>query len=258
MIKVLVSRPITPPRDPTEVGVSVIIPCKNEEGNIESAVQRIPQMGRHTEIIFCDDKSTDGTADQVRRMQKRCPDRDIKLVEGPGICKADNVWAGFDAAQQDVLMILDADLTVMPEELPLFFHALAQGKGEFINGTRLVYPMQKMAMRTGNMVGNSFFSRFFTLILGQPIRDTLCGTKVLWRSDWRRIKPLIGAWGVKDRWGDYELIFGAAKRHLKIHDLPVHYQERIYGSTKMVRVFCNGMNMLRMSLNAWINFMASY
>lgn len=258
LIKILVARPVPSKRKPQEVSVSVIVPCKNEQGNIEAAVTRIPEMGKHTEMIFCDDKSTDGTAEEVRRMQRDYPERDIKLVEGPGICKADNVWTGFAAASGDVLMILDADLTVMPEELPLFFNAIVEGKGEFINGTRLVYPMQKMAMNTLNMIGNTFFSKAFSFILGQPIKDTLCGTKVLWRQDWERIKPLIGSWGAKDKWGDYELLFGAAKRNLRIHDLPIHYQERRYGTTKMVKVFWNGVNMLRMCVAAWRKFKAGF
>jgi hypothetical protein len=258
MIKILVARPVPAKREQHEVSVSVIVPCKNEEGNVEAAVTRIPEMGKHTEIVFCDDKSTDGTAEEVRQMQKRYPEKDIKLVEGPGICKADNVWTGFAAADGDVLMILDADLTVMPEELPLFFNAIVEGKGEFINGTRLVYPMQKMAMNTLNMIGNTFFSKAFSFILGQPIKDTLCGTKVLWRSDWERIKPLVGSWGSKDRWGDYDLLFGAAKRNLRIHDLPIHYQDRRYGTTKMVKVFWNGLNMLRMCVAAWRKFKAGF
>jgi hypothetical protein len=258
MIKVLVARSVPSKREQQEISTSIIIPCKNERGNIEAAITRIPEMGKHTEIIFCDDKSTDGTAQEVLQMQKCYPNRDIKLVNGPGICKADNVWTGFAAASGDILMILDADLTVMPEELPRFFDAMVEGKGEFINGTRLVYPMQKMAMNTLNMIGNTFFSKVFSFILGQPIKDTLCGTKVLWLSDWERIRPLIGSWGVKDRWGDYELLFGAAKRNLLIHDLPIHYQERRYGTTKMVKVFWNGMNMFRMCFAAWRKFKAGY
>lgn len=248
MINVVVARPVPKPRNPAAVSVSVIIPCKNEKGNIEAAVRRIPDMGRHTEIIFCDDKSTDGTAEEVRRMQVKYPQRDIKLVAGPGICKAENVWTGFDAARGDVLMILDADLAVMPEELPYFFDALVQGKGEFINGSRMVYPMQRMAMKFANMLGNKFFGLIFSYLLGQTIKDTLCGTKVIWRSDWERIKPQLGSWGVLDRWGDYELLFAATRLHLKIIDLPVHYQERVYGTTKMVRVFQNGLILLRMCL----------
>lgn len=242
----IVARPAPEPRKPETVSVSVIIPCKNERGNIEPAINRIPDMGRETEIIFCDDKSTDGTADEVRRMQALHPEKNIRLVDGPAISKSRNVWTGFDAATGDVLMILDADLTVMPEELPVFFDAIVQGKGEFINGSRLVYPMQKEAMKFANMIGNKLFGILFSYLIDQRIKDTLCGTKVIWRKDWPRIKVMNGTWGTVDRWGDYELIFGATKLHLRILDLPVHYQERIYGSTKMVKVFHNGLIMLRM------------
>lgn len=234
--------------------VSVIVPCKNERGNIQGAVERIPEMGGGTEIIFCDDKSTDGTADEVRRVIRDYPARKIRLVDGPGICKAKNVWTGFDAATGDVLMILDADLTVMPEELPYFYNALIEGKGEFINGTRMVYPMQKEAMRTFNIIGNKFFSVTFSYLLGQRLTDTLCGTKVLWRKDWPRVKALLGSWGIEDRWGDYELIFGAAKLHLKTVEVPVHYLERVYGETKMTKRITNGLVMLRMCLAAFRKF----
>lgn len=234
--------------------VSVIVPCKNEKGNIEPAVRRIPEMGSGTEIIFCDDKSTDGTAEEVRRVIEKYPGRDIRLVAGPGICKARNVWAGFDASTGDILMILDADLTVIPEELPYFYGAIAGGAGEFINGTRMVYPMQKEAMRTLNILGNKFFSGAFSYLLGQNLTDTLCGTKVLFRRDWPRIKKLLGSWGITDRWGDYELIFGAAKLHLKIVEVPVHYLERTYGETKMTRRFQNGLIMLRMCFAALKKF----
>jgi SAM-dependent methyltransferase len=255
LAKVLVARPLPAPRTAT---VSVIIPCKNEKGNIGPAVRRIPEMGGRTEIIFCDDKSTDGTADEVRAMQAAHPDRDIRLVQGPGICKSENVWTGFAAAKGDVLMILDGDLTVMPEELPNFYKAIVDGKGEFINGSRMVYPMPEAAMKASNMAGNKFFSQMFSFMLDSRIKDTLCGTKVLWRRDWERIKPLVGTWGVKDRWGDYDLLLGAARRHLKIIDLPVHYQERLYGTTKMVRVFRNGLRMLRICASAWVRLKGGY
>lgn len=256
MIKVMVARPAGEPRDPKTVSVSVIVPCKNEAGNIVPAVERIPEMGKGTEIIFCDDKSTDGTADEVRRMQAQYPHKNIRLVNGPGICKAQNVWTGFDAAQGDVLMILDADLTVMPEELPYFFDAIVEGTGEFINGTRLVYPVAKGAMKNANMAGNKAFSVVFSYLLGQRLTDTLCGTKVIWRSAWERVKPLRGTWGTHDRWGDYDLLFSASKLHLRIAELPVHYQERIYGTTKMVKVFKNGLHMLRMCLGAFVKLKA--
>lgn len=231
-----------------DLSVSIVIPCRNEAGNIQNAVERIPMLGGHTEIIFCDDKSTDGTADNVREMMRKYPEKDIKLVDGPGICKADNVWTGFDNASGDIMLILDADLTVIPEELPYFYEAIAKGRGEFINGSRLVYPMHEEAMRILNIAGNKFFSILFSYILDNPVKDTLCGTKVVWREDFEKIKKLRGAWGIKDRWGDYEMIFGAAKNHLKIIDLPVHYMERTYGETKMTNRMKNGWIMLRMCM----------
>jgi SAM-dependent methyltransferase len=258
MIYVLVARPQAAPVDPASVSVSIVVPCKNEKGNIELVVQRTPEMGRHTEILFCDDRSTDGTADEVRRMQALHAQRDIKLVPGPGISKAENVRAGFAAASGDVLMILDADLAVMPEELPYFFHALVERRGDFINGSRLVYPMPRKAMKIANSIGNKFFGLAFSYLIGHPIKDTLCGTKALWRRDWNRVERLWGSWGVKDRWGDYELLFGAAKLQLPIVDLPVHYQERVFGVTKMTRVFWNGVHMLRMCGAAWVKLKRGY
>ena len=244
MMRVSVARAII--QDNREYSVSIVIPCKNEAGNVEDAVRRIPKLGSHTEIIFGDDKSTDGTPDKVREMMAKYPDKDIRLVDSPGISKAENVWTCFDHAKGDILMILDADLTVVPEELPYFYEAISRRYGEFINGSRLVYPMHEEAMRLFNIVGNKFFSLAFSYILDTPIKDTLCGTKVMWREDFHKIKQLRGTWGIKDRWGDYELIFGAAKNHLKIVDLPVHYVERTYGETKMTNRIKNGMVMLRM------------
>lgn len=252
LMHVMVARPLVPPRKEADVSVSVIVPCRNEVGNVKPAVERIPEMGRHTEILFCDDKSTDGTADEVRRMQRLYPEKDIRLIDGPGICKAENVWTGFRAARGDVLMILDADLSVLPEELPVFFRALAEGHGGFINGSRLVYPMQEQAMKFANILGNKFFSLVFSFLLDQRIKDTLCGTKVLWRKDWLRLEPYLSSWGIQDLWGDYELLFGTSKLHLDIMEVPVHYQERTHGVTKMTKVFSNGWRMLRICWHAWV------
>ncbi len=251
LMQIMAARPLTPPMREEEVTVSVVIPCRNEVGNIKPAIERIPPMGKHTEIIFCDDKSTDGTAEEVRRMQALYPEKDIRLVEGPGICKAENVWTGFRGARGDVLMILDADLTVMPEELPMFLRALVTSRGDFVNGSRLVYPMQQLAMKFLNLLGNKFFGALFSFLLDQRLKDTLCGTKVLWRKDWIRMEKSLGTWGIKDLWGDYELLFGASKLHLEIVEIPVHYQERIHGVTKMTKVFANGVRMLRICWHAW-------
>jgi len=258
MTQVVIGRLLPSHVPKEELSVSVIVPCRNEKGNVEDAAQRILQLGRLTEIIFCDDQSTDGTAEEVLRVQSLYPDKDIRLERGPGVCKSRNVWTGFDTATGDILMILDADLTTIPEELPYFMDVIASGQGEFINGSRLVYPVPKGAMTTANMLGNKFFSVAFTYLLGQRVKDTLCGTKVLWRSDWERIKPMLGSWGIEDRWGDYELLFGAAKLNLKILDLPVHYQERIYGSTKMTRVFRNGLVMLKMCWHGFLKLKLGY
>jgi SAM-dependent methyltransferase len=251
MIQAIVARPKPVAHDENETSVSIIVPCRNEKGNVQAAVERIPEMGRHTEIIFCDDKSTDGTADEVRRMQQLYPHRDIRLLDGPGICKAENVWTGFRGAKGDVLMILDADLSVMPEELPLFFKAMVGNTGEFVNGSRLVYPVPKTAMKFFNQAGNKVFGIVFSYLLNQRFKDTLCGTKALWRRDWLKIENELGSWGIRDLWGDYELIFGAWKLHLEIVEMPVHYQERTYGVTKMTRVFWNGVRMLRICHSAW-------
>ena len=255
LMQMIVARPKPQPQNEKSTSVSVIIPCRNERDNVEFAVERIPDMGLHTEILFCDDKSTDGTRAEVERMMAKYPERDIRLIEGPAICKAENVWTGFRAARGDVLMILDGDLAVMPEELPHFFRALVSGSGEFINGSRLVYPVPRQAMKFTNMVGNKLFGMTFSYLLDQRIKDTLCGTKVLWRKDWQRIERNLGQWGIKDLWGDYELLFGAGKLQLQIQEIPVHYQERIYGVTKMTKVFSNGVRMLKICGGAWRKLM---
>jgi len=254
MLCLTVARPLPRARAKHHYSVSVVVPCLNEVGNVAAAVERIPDLGSHTEIIFCDDKSTDGTADEVRRLQVLHPKRDIKLYDGPGISKAMNVRTGFDQARGEILMILDADLTTMPEELHYFYDVIASGKAEFVNGSRFVFPMEGEAMRPLNIAGNRLFSGIFSFLLGQRITDTLCGTKALWCAHWPAIRALAGSWGADDRWGDYDLLFGAAKLHLRLVDLPVHYQERVSGVTKMTKRFRNGLIMARMCWAAFLKF----
>lgn len=226
----LVDSPTGPPPS-----VSVIIPARNEAGNMPAVFQRMPRMGAHTEIIFVEGHSKDDTYDAIAREMAAHPEWDCTLLRQTGIGKADAVRAGFAAAKGDILMILDADLTVPPEDLPRFYDALTTGKGEFINGVRLVYPMEKEAMRFLNLLGNKFFSLAFSWLLGQPIKDTLCGTKVLRKSDYERIAANRAYFGDFDPFGDFDLIFGAAKLNLKIVDLPIRYRERTYGSTNIDR-----------------------
>jgi SAM-dependent methyltransferase len=230
--------------DPT---CTVVIPARNERGNIRSAVERMPRLGRHTEVIFVEGGSTDGTAEEIERVIAEHSEMDIKLLRQTGAGKGDAVRAGFDAATGDVLMILDADLTVPPEELEAFWVALVEEKGELINGSRLVYPMELGAMRLANMIGNKLFSLIFSWILDERVTDTLCGTKVLWASDYRRIVANRGTFGDFDPFGDFDLLFGAANLGLKIREVPVHYRERMYGSTNIDR-WRHGLLLARMAV----------
>ena len=225
--------------------VSVIVPARNEAGNIKSIIERTPIMGSETELVFVEGHSRDDTYAVIEREIAYHPEVRSMLFRQTGIGKADAVRLGYTKAKGDVLMILDADLSVPPEILPRFYDALVSGKGEFINGVRLVYPMEKEAMRGLNFLGNKFFSLAFSWILGQPIKDTLCGTKVLWRKDYDEIATNRTYFGDFDPFGDYDLIFGAAKLNLKIVDLPIRYRERTYGSTNISR-WKHGLLLLRM------------
>ncbi len=231
----------------SEYSVSIVIPCRNERGTIEPAIRRLPQFGARQEIIFVDGHSTDGTQEEIRRVMQAFPDRDIKFLVQDGKGKGDAVRKGFAHATGDILMILDADLTVPPEDLPKFYEAIASGKGEFINGCRLVYPMEDQAMRFLNLLGNKFFSLAFSWLLNQRIKDTLCGTKVLWREDYRRIEQGRAYFGEFDPFGDFDLLFGAAKLNLKIVEVPIRYQDRTYGTTN-IRRFYHGWLLLRMTV----------
>jgi SAM-dependent methyltransferase len=249
LVFVVVARP-KPELRMDEPSCSVVIPARNERGNVEDAIRRIPQLGRHTEIIFVEGNSNDGTAEEIQRAIAAHPERDIKFIpQGSGRGKGDAVRKGFAAATGAVLMILDADLTVPPEELLKFYNGLVTGQGDFIHGSRLVYPMQDQAMRFLNILGNKFFSVAFTYLLGQRFKDTLCGTKVLYRVDYDQIAANRSYFGDFDPFGDFDLIFGAAKLNLKITEVPVHYQARTYGATNINR-FKHGWLLLRMSVFA--------
>ncbi len=241
----LVARPIQDePRTERPV-VSVVVAARNEEGNVPAIFARVPEMGAGTELIFVEGGSTDNTYEAIERAIKEHPERRAKLFKQTGKGKGDAVRLGFREATGDVLMILDADLTVPPEDLPRFLDALTTGKADFVNGTRLVYPMESEAMRFANLVGNKFFSLAFSWLLGQSVKDTLCGTKVLWKSDYEHLAANRSYFGEFDPFGDYDLLFGAAKLNMKIHDLPVRYRDRTYGDTNIQR-WSHGMLLLRM------------
>ena len=228
-----------------DFSVTILVPCRNEKGNIESAVTRTPAFGTHQEFIFVEGGSKDGTYEEIERVMAQFPEKDIKLFKQTGKGKGDAVRMGFSHAKGEVLMILDADLTVPPEDLPKFYDAIRARRGEFINGCRLVYPMEKEAMRFLNMVANKFFGIFFTWLLGQRFKDTLCGTKVLFKKDYDALAANRSYFGDFDPFGDFDLIFGATKLNLKIIELPVRYRERQYGTTQIQR-FRHGLLLFRM------------
>jgi SAM-dependent methyltransferase len=233
--------------EPRPATVSVIVPSRNEAGNVAAAIARTPLLGSRTELIFVEGGSTDGTWETIQAAIKdyRGP-LELSAYQQQGKGKADAVRLGFSKATGDILMILDADLTVPPEELPVFYDVIARGLGDYVQGTRLVYPMDPGAMRFFNKLGNIAFSQLFTYLLGQPIKDTLCGTKVLWRRDYERIVAGRAFFGDFDPFGDFDLIFGAAKLNLKIVEIPVRYRERVYGETNISR-WKHGWLLLKMS-----------
>jgi glycosyltransferase involved in cell wall biosynthesis/ubiquinone/menaquinone biosynthesis C-methylase UbiE len=259
-------------RNRDELSVSVIIPCRNEVGNIESGVELVPRMGKHTEIVFVDGNSNDGTVEKIEEVitkyqgqkdirlihqiprqsileqsEEKRPDKMLKLGKGDAVRK------GFDAAKGDVLMILDADLTVAPADLPKFFLPLADGKAGFVNGCRLVYPMENEAMRFVNLCGNKAFSLAFSWLLGQPIKDTLCGTKVLLKKDYEIIKANRSYFGEFDPFGDFDLLFGAARLKYRLVDMPIRYRRRVSGESK-VSVIKHGILLLKMTVIGFQKF----
>jgi ubiquinone/menaquinone biosynthesis C-methylase UbiE len=215
--------------------VTVLVPARNEAGNIQNIFNRVPEMGGGTELLFVEGHSKDNTYEAIEKTIKNNSKKNAKLIRQTGKGKGDAVRLGFANAGGDILMILDADLTVAPEELPKFYEALVQGKGDFINGVRLVYPMESEAMRPLNFLGNKAFSVIFRWALGQPVKDTLCGTKVLWKEDYERIAANRAYFGDFDPFGDFDLLFGADKLGLKIADLPIRYFDRVYGTTNIQR-----------------------
>ena len=276
-VNIVVARPQRPRPPRWPLSCSVIVPCRNEVGNIEAAVSRMPSMGSHTEIVFVDGASSDGTVERIEEMRRRFAGvKDIRLIhqltghqlvaptsvapDAPvamlKLGKGDAVRKGFEAARGDVLMILDADLTVPPEDLPRFFNAIASGKAEFVNGSRLLYPMEERAMKFVNYLGNKLFSSLFTWMLGQRIRDTLCGTKAMRREAYDRIADGRAYFGDFDPFGDFDLLFGAAHLGLRIMDVPVRYRRRRNGVTK-VRVVRHGLLLIAMSLVAFRKFKLS-
>jgi len=247
LVNLIIARPLL--SDDHQYSVSIVVPARNEKGNIENAIKRTPAFGTHQEFVFIEGHSADNTWEEMLRVKEAYPDKDIKVLRQSGKGKGNAVRDAFEAATGEILMILDADLTMPPEELPKFYDALRYNKGEFINGSRLVYPMDKNAMRFLNLLGNKFFGMFFSYLLGQRLKDTLCGTKVLYKKDYEQITRNRHFFGDFDPFGDFDLIFGAAKLNLKITEIIIRYRDREYGSTQISR-FRHGLLLIRMTLFA--------
>ncbi len=264
---ITIARPAPRREDARDYTVTVVIPTRNERENVELCVTETPDFGAHTELLFIDGASTDGTVEAIEaQIEKYKGQRDIRLIHQvePGEIseqerhsgkmlkkgKGHAVRKAFAAAKGEVLMILDSDRTVPPAMLPEFYRALIDGHGEFINGNRLVYPQEKEAMRFLNTLANRFFGRLFSYLIGQEIKDTLCGTKVLFKQDYAAICANRAYFGDFDPFGDFDLLFGASRLNLKITEVFVRYRERSYGDIKIER-FKHGLLLLKMS---WIAF----
>jgi SAM-dependent methyltransferase/glycosyltransferase involved in cell wall biosynthesis len=242
-----------PKPEPRQASVSVVVPCKNERGNVRPLLQRVPSVGTSTEIVFVEGGSRDGTRDEIQGVVREPHDIPTRFVPQSGTGKGNAVRDGFAAADHDLLMILDGDLSVRPEELPGFYRVWANGTAEFVNGSRLVYDVEPGAMRFANMVGNKLFSLLLKAIMGQQVKDTLCGTKVLDRRSYERVAAGRSYFGEFDPFGDFDLLLGAARLNLKIADYPIRYQPRTYGETNISR-WRHGLLLLRMTLFAFWKF----
>lgn len=243
----ITARPRRAPELRGAVSCSVVVPARNEAGNIAAALARIPALGRGTEIIFVEGNSRDGTWATIQRETAayRGPHR-VRAMQQPGRGKWDAVRTGLAVAEGDVLVIQDADLTAPPEDLAKFYEAVATGRAEFANGSRLVYPREQKAMRFLNLLGNKFFAVALTYVLGQPVKDSLCGTKMMLRADYERLRRRIAPFGDFDPFGDFNFLFGSALLGLRIRDIPVRYRDRTYGETNISR-FRHGWVLLKMT-----------
>jgi len=236
LVNIVVARPVAKSSQHQRPSVSIIVPARNEAGNIESVATRTPQLGPDDELIFIEGNSSDDTWDAICSVHKRFrAKRNIVVARQNGTGKGDAVRKGFGLARNEILMILDADLSVAPEDLVKFYDAITSGKGEFINGSRLVYPMEKRAMRFANLVGNKFFAAAFSFVLGQRFKDTLCGTKVISKLNYEKLARHRSYFGEFDSFGDFDLIFGASRMCLKFVEVPINYHERTYGETNISR-----------------------
>ena len=245
-------------KENNENKISVIIPCKNEKKNIEIIKNNFFNLGGKTEFIFGDDKSTDLTLEEINKIEVRDKNIEIKTYEGPGICKSENVYKGIESATGDIILIFDADCTVSFKDVEKSLKILSKTNADFVNCTRMIFPQQKNAMKNINFLGNIFFAQLFSLFFSKKITDTLCGTKIFYKKNWIDLKKSFKISGVKDLWGDFDLLISAYKNNLKIIEVPVNYYDRIEGETKMTSVFTNGLRMLFITIKSFYKLRVDY
>ncbi len=253
LIHSVIARPLRKPENAEKLTVSVVLTCRDEEENIEGLVTGIPEMGQHTEIIFVEGHSKDNTVGKIKEMIAKYPKKDIKHYTQAGIGQGDAFHLGFAKAQGDLVCWLEADLTIPPQEIKLFWDAYISGRGEYLNGTRFIYQMEKNSMPFLNFVGNRFFGNIFTPILGQRFTDTLCGFKAISKKNYEKVRKNINQFGDFDPFGDFQLIFGAIKNSLKVAEIPVHYRPRQYGTSKAY-----GKTFFSFCRHAWLLVKMSY
>ena len=234
-----------------ELKVSFIIPCKNEEKNIKLFEKEITQSNKKNEYLFGNDNSEDQTDFEINKLSKKLIGYNIIKYQGPGVCKSENVYKGIENSTGEIIVIYDADLTVSFSDIEFSINILRQTNADFINCTRMIYPQKDGAMKFLNFIGNSFFASLFSVLFRKKITDTLCGTKIFYKKDWIKIKKDVSKWGIKDLWGDFDLLIGAYKNNLKITEVPVTYYERQEGSTKMTSLVSNTIRMLYIIVSAY-------
>ncbi len=254
----VIKKKVTNNKNKFENKISVIIPCKNEEKNIKIIEKNIYMLGTKTEFLFGDDKSTDGTLNEIKNIKIKDQNIEIKIYDGPGVCKSENVYKGVENATGDVILIYDADCTVSFKDIETSLKLLSETNADFINCTRMIFPQQKNAMKNSNFLGNVFFAQLFSLFFNRKITDTLCGTKIFYRKDWEKLKTSFEISKIKDLWGDFDLLISAYKNNLKIIEVPVNYYDRVAGETKMTSVFKNGLRMLFITIKSFYRLRIDY
>jgi hypothetical protein len=232
--------------------VTICLTVRNERGNIEPIVKKLPLLCDRQEILFVEGHSTDGTREEIERVIATNPEKNIRVIGQPGKGQGDAIRVGFKEAQGEVIILYEGDGTSDPRDLYYVWEAMQSKRFEFIEGSRLVYPFHTKAMPWTNKIGNMIFAKWFSFFLGQRVTDVLSGIKAILKKDYELLYTQWGFLGVPDPFGDFELLYGAARMGLKFGEIPIHYYPRPYGTPK-TRVLFHGLRLLAMAIRGyWI------